>query len=173
MKAEVIATRKTADDIVVQLWSDGAITTGMGTVVGQEARSEEKLSLYLAAGWLVMGEVELYDASEVKRLLLAARWTAERGLDPGAMRERLHQKVTLKPIWTTLEADRAGKPTLQCWVLPRLRWPGLAVFREKGAYSICQEVGHRSGTYSPTGFEFSNLRQLTDHLLSDMVEVDR
>ncbi len=142
----------------------------MGTLVGLPARTPQQLSQYLDAGWLVMGEVEIYDASEVRPLLIAARWAAKNHLGPGEMRKKLHQNPTLKPIWTTLETDRSGTPTLQCWILPRLRWPGLSVWREKGRYSICQEIGHRSGTYSPTGFEFRNLRDLTEHLQSDMIE---
>lgn len=165
--SEVVARRKTADGVVVKLWSDGGLTTGAGVVVGQPARSEAQLRRYLDAGWLVMGEVEIYDASEVRSLLLAARWAAERGLGPGEMRGRLHRQVVLKPSWTVLETDRDGKPVLRCWVLPRVRWPGLAVFHERGTYSVCREVGHKTGTYSPTGFEFTNLRQLTSHLMSE------
>ena len=79
------------------------------------------------------------------------------------MRERLHRGATVRPVWTTLETDRDGKPTVQCWKLPRLRWPGLAVWREKGRYSVWSEIG-RSGSYSPSGLSFANLRELTRYL---------
>jgi hypothetical protein len=171
VRPEVIAKRQTADHVTVKLWSNGAVTTGMNVIIGQSARGERQLASCLAAGWLVVGDVELYESSEVRDLLVAARWAAERGLGPGGMRDRLYARPNLKPAWTLLQADRDGKPVLQCWVLPRVRWPGLAVFRERGVYQLCQEVGHRTGTYEPTGFEFSNLRQLTEHLTSDMVEV--
>lgn len=171
MKPEVIAKRQSADHVTIKLWSDGSVTTGMNIIIGQGARTQKALGWYLAAGWLAMGDVELYDSSEIRDLLLAARWAAERGLGPDEMRTHLHQKPNLKPIWTVLQADRDGKPTLKCWVLPRLRWPGLAVFHERGTYQLCQEIGHKTGTYEPTEFEFANLRQLTDHLTTDMVEV--
>jgi hypothetical protein len=168
-QAEVIARRKTMDGELVKLWNNGSITTsGFNVVVGQPARTQAQFELYLTAGWLLMGEVEVYDKSEIRSLLEAARWAAKRNLGPGGMRKRLaqQQQVTLKPIWTTLQADRDGRPTLQCWVLPRLRWPGLSVWREHGIYSLGQEMGRKSGIYEPTGFKFKNLKELTAHLLS-------
>lgn len=165
---EVIASRRTLDGERIKLWSDGTITaSSFNLVVGRPARTQQQLDLYLTAGWLLMDEVEVYDKSEVRSLLEAARWAAKRNLGPGDMRKRLHQPVKLTPIWTTLETDRDGKPTLQCWVLPRVRWPGLSVWREHGLYSLCQEVGHKTGTYSPTGIEFKNLKELSTYLLND------
>lgn len=62
-----------------------------------------------------------------------------------------------------IEADRDGNPRVRCWRLPRLRWPGLAVWNDGSAYSIWREVG-RTGTYAPTGIAFSNLADLSAHL---------
>jgi hypothetical protein len=161
----VMARRKTAQGSTVKLWSDGSLTWALGRYVkgSPHARTPGQLATAHAAGWLVMGEVELYDDDEVESLVRAARWAAERGLDHGAMRARMHRAPVLRPVWEVIEADRDGKPRVRCWKLPRLRWPGLAVWCDGATYSIWTEAG-RTGTYAPTGIEFSNLADLSAHL---------
>jgi hypothetical protein len=160
-----IAKRRTARGTLIYLWPDGALTWAMGQYVkgSPHARTPEQIEKALTAGWMVFGEVELYDDDEVPDLIRAARWAADRGLDPGAMRERLHAPHVMKPVWTVIETDRDGRPKVRSWILPRIAWPGLAVWSEKGEYSVWSEIG-RSGSYQPTGMTFTNLRDLTKYL---------
>lgn len=159
-----IATRRTADGSIVHLWPGGSLTWALGRYIdgSPHPRTEEQAQVALRAGWLVLGEVELYSDGEVPALVRAARWTAERGLDPGDMRARLHRS-RVRPAWTTLEADRDGRPRMQCWRLPRIRWPGLAVWRDGARYSVWSEIG-RSGSYAPTGMEFHRLSDVAAYL---------
>ena len=165
--ARFIATRRTAEDTIIHLWPNGAITWALGRYVqgSPHPRTEEQREEALRAGWLVMGEVELYDDHEVPALIAAARWTAKRGGDPGMMRKRLHAPGVMRLVWTMFSADRDGKAIEEFARLPRLRWPGLVVFRKRGEYSLWSEIG-RSGSFTPTGIEFTNLRDLTAHLES-------
>jgi len=127
-------------------------------------RTPGGVELALRAGWLVLGDVELYKDSEVPSLVASARWAAERGLGPGAMREHLHHAPpVLHPTWTVLEANRDGLPRVRVWRLPRIRWPGLAVWLEKGVYTVCRQL-ERSDTYESTGFTFTNLADLSTFL---------
>ncbi len=124
-----IATRKTAQDTIVHLWPDGSLTWAMGRYIdgSPHARTKEQIEKALAAGWLALGEIELYDDSEVPDLIRAARWTADRGLDPGDMRKRLHERKPMKPVWTVIETDRDGKPRVRVWKLPRIAARGAGV----------------------------------------------
>lgn len=170
-KPEVIATRETAEGHSIKLWSDGSLTWTMNQYVAgsPRARTPKNVELALRAGWLVLGDVELYNDSEVPSLVEAARWAAESGLGPGEVRERagkiLSSAPVLHPTWTVLEADRDGFPTVRVWRLPRIRWPGLAVWLERGTYTICRQLG-RSDTYESTGFAFTNLADVSTFLHS-------
>jgi hypothetical protein len=128
------------------------------------ARTPEQVDAALAAGWLVMGDAELYSAEELPGLVRAARWAVARGLGAPEMRRRFARPAPLAPAWTVLATDRDGRPTLRCWRLPRLVWPGLAVWAERGRYSIMSELPGRCGTYAPTGFEARTLGGLRTHL---------
>ena len=65
-KPEVIARRRTYDDKLILLWSDGDITQGyVGALVSRRVPMD--------AAWLVMGEICLYDLAEAKRLVQVAR----------------------------------------------------------------------------------------------------
>src|SRR4051812_35894631 len=82
-RAHVMAKRKTADGIIIKLWSDGAITAGLNTYVIRGARSARAVRLAVAAGWLVVGEVCLYDYAEVRKLCVSARRAVEQtSLEP-------------------------------------------------------------------------------------------
>jgi hypothetical protein len=180
-KDEVIARRKTADDKVVLLWSDGSLTWALGNVIkgSAHARTPGQVQEARSAGWLVMGEVELYDADEVPRLIEVARKAARRRGEaalPGNVRGAFAKPASLKPHWTTLETDRAGKPTIRVWRLPRLTHPGVAIWDTsrnagRGRYEVMTEVragglGQRSGggTYAPTGVRFHDLDKLSQYL---------
>lgn len=161
--AQWIATRRTAQDSIVHLYPDGTLAWATGRIIWGPRRGSSTQHIALAAGWLLMGDVELYDDAEVAALAAAARWSVERCLGVAGMRQRFHRPRGMRPVWTTLEMDRDGYPTCRCWRLPRLRWPGTVVFHEHGVYSLWSEIG-RSGTCAPTGIRFSTLRQLCAHL---------
>jgi hypothetical protein len=170
-KDTVLARRKTADGKIVALWSDGSLSWALGNVIkgSPNARTAAQVKEALAAGWLVLGEVELYDADEVSRLIAVARKAAQRGGDPGDVRKAFAEDAPLRPIWTVMEADRDGTPRVRVWKLPRLSHPGQAVWDEtrgahgRGRYHVMREVG-RSGTFKPTGVQFHDLRALAQYL---------
>lgn len=173
--SHVVARRLTADGVAVCLWDDGAVTGRLGYAIDGvpivRPRGAEGRARALRAGRLLMGEVVIHDASEVGALYAACRWVAERGGLPGDVRRRLadQQRVTLRPVWTVLSADRNGRPTLRVWRLPRLRWPGMAVWDactsgRGGRYELAYEI-QRSGTYESSGLRFATLAALAAHLL--------
>ena len=168
---EIIARRNTADGIHVCLWADGSLTWAMGRAIKGAwfNPKPERREVALRAGWLALGEAELYDSADVPDLCRAARYAAERDGLPGTLRKRLFAtKCALVPSWTTQVADRDGKPRERVWVLPRLGLlAGTAVF-DKGHGSDRYQVWHRiSGTkdsYEPSGFGFPTQAKLVEHL---------
>lgn len=75
-RAELLATRTTADNKTVGLWSDGCVTTGyLHTCVrgAGVAKSPEVIAANVRAGWLLLGEVSVYDAAELPAAVKAAR----------------------------------------------------------------------------------------------------
>jgi len=174
VKDEVIGRRKTADDKDVALWSDGTLTWGrLGTAIkgSPHARTPVQVEAARRAGWLALGEVELYDATEVPKLIAAARKVADRGGTPGELRAEFARSASrgerLVPTWTTIETDRDGRPLVRVWKLPRLLYGNLAVWDERrgrgasrGRYQVMREIG-RSGTYVPTGHDFHDLQALS------------
>lgn len=172
---EVIAQRKTADDKAVSLWNDGSLTWGrMGTVIkgSPHARTDEQIRAALAAGWLVMGEIELYDSDDVPRLIEVARKVARRNGLPGDVRREFAKGCPLRPHWQVQETDRDGRPTVRVWRLPRITHPGLVIWDEvrgsHGArYRVMTEIlerGRRSGTLADTGVRFKDLASLDKYL---------
>lgn len=69
----VMARRKTADGIIVQIWSDGAVTCGMNTYVVRGARAPYARRKAIEAAWLVANVVEMYDHAELRKLAVTAR----------------------------------------------------------------------------------------------------
>lgn len=67
----VVAKRVTADGIGVEIWHDGAVTGRIGQALHgvpiARPRTAESLAVSLAAGWLLAGEVEIYNIDEVPR----------------------------------------------------------------------------------------------------------
>lgn len=174
-KPEVIAQRKTADDKTISLWNDGSLTWGrMGTVIkgSPHPRTDTQIREALKAGHLVMGEIELYDAADVPRLIEVARKVTRRGGQPGDLRREFAKDAPLKPKWQVQEADRDGRPTVRVWRLPRLSHPGMVIWDEvrgsHGArYRVMTEIierGRRSGTLADTGVRFKDLASLSKYL---------
>ena len=171
-KDEIVARRKTSDDKEVALWSDGSLTWGRWNVIkgSPHARTPAQIEEALRAGWLVMGEIELYDAEEVPRLIEVARKVARRGGDPGDVRAEFAKGAPLRPLWTIQEADRDGRPQVRVWRLPRLSHPDLAVWDEvrgsrgRGRYQVMREISRGSGTYASTGVQFHDLASLQKYL---------
>jgi hypothetical protein len=183
-KDGILARGKTYDDKVVLLWSDGSLTWALGNVIkgSPNARTAAAIEEALTAGWLVMGEVSIRNADEVSGLIKAARKVAHRAVtratqaSPGDVRAELFKEAPLKPHWTTLEADRNGKPLVRVWRLPRMSHPGIAIWdtlrnASRGRYEVMTEaraggLGQRSGggTYATTGVRFHDLGKLSQYL---------
>lgn len=68
----------------------------------------------------------------------------------------------MKLTWTTLSADRDGKPTCRVCRLPRLVYGGLMLWHERSLYAIMSV--DREGTCYPTGFESRTLRGILELL---------
>ena len=173
-KPYAIAKRKTADDRTVVLWSTGAVTGALGFPLAgvpvARPKTADALARELTAGWLMMGEVELYDGDELGTLHEACRHVAARGGTPGDVRARANRTMLPSLRWSIVSADRDGKPTERVAMLPRLRWPGLAVFdfcgsvgSSRGRYQVWR---HSDGTAYPTGCDFGTLADLWVYLLS-------
>lgn len=175
MSAVVAARRRTSDGVRVVLWNDGAVSGPLGYrlpgVPVSSPRTDDGRRVALAAGWLLAGEVALYDAEELGALYAACRWVAERGLLPGDVRARFaatQRPGPLRPIWEVVRADRDGRPTVRAWRLPRVLCPGVAVWDHvsvgaKGARYEVMNVDH-DGVCMTTGFRFSTLAALSEHI---------
>lgn len=184
-----IAWRRTADGAHVELWHDGALTGAGGLALRgvpiARPRTPEAREAALASGWLVVGELArttedpaaaLYDAAELPTLYATARrLVAARGLavTPGELRAAFAEAgerdlIARFPVrWETIAHDcRVGH-------LPRIRWPGLAVWHERGVYEVMMvqhiaAMGARGGdALVPTGFRFTTLRDLVRHLTTE------
>ncbi len=173
-KPEIIARRKTSDDKAVSLWNDGSLTWGAWNAVkgSPNARTDAQIREALKAGWLVIGEIELYDADEVPRLIEVARKVSRRGGLPGDLRREFAKSRPLRPHWQVQEADREGRPTVRVWRLPRLSHPGVVIWDEaRGShgkrYRVMTEIverGRPSGTLADTGVRFKDLTSLGGYL---------
>lgn len=186
-----VAWRRTADGTHVELWDSGALTGAMGLALPgvpvARPRTADATRQALAAGWLVAGELErtsappgsslcLYDAADLPSLYaVARRLVTSRGLGvtPGELRAAHAEAeeraaVDRFPIrWEFVaEGCRVGH-------LPRIRWPGLAVWHDRGVYEVVAierraAMGGRTGEcLVPTGFRFDTLRELVRHLVTE------
>jgi len=178
---EIVVFQKTADNIRVILWSDGSITSGMGFKLKGiplvRPKTKAKLDLAIRVGSMLLGDLSLYDASELGAAYKAYKWATEKHKTPGEARTRFHKaagggakKTTFKPKWEVLRADRKGKPTERVWRLPRMRWPGLVVWDHMGKWRGGRERYElvnldRGGIAKGTGFTFKNMVDLEQHLL--------
>lgn len=76
----VVGRRRTADGYQVALWSDGALTLGFAHQYAIRGARGPARHVALSAGWSVLGDVELYDAAEVRDLAHQRRRAARREL---------------------------------------------------------------------------------------------
>lgn len=187
--AHVLARRVTADGKHVLLWSTGELTWALGYAIRGAARprSEKGRESALRAGWLVLGDVELYDADELPALIAAARWAADRDGLPGTMRQRLHDvrsresvPSTLRPVWRVQSTDVRGRWTVRTWTLHALSpWAGYVVWCERGClskasrgqYTLCRVDGgpdRGDVTIIDTGFRFHRIADVQAHLLGEL-----
>lgn len=181
-EAHRIARRTTTDGMALALWSDGALTWPLGIRVkgSPEPRTLEGCRKALVAGWLVMGEVSLYEGAEVTDLVKAARWVADRDGKVSTMRERLHKPFSIRPDWKVIQTDRDGKATVRAWVLPRMRpeWAGLCLWDETspgGRYTLLRRMRsglHADQAYASTGFQFGSIQAAVAHLRDLLDHVD-
>ena len=83
-KAEVIATRTTFDGKTVELWSDGAMTTGTGAWVkgAGAAKCPQKRAANVRAGFAVFGNVCVLTLAELPAAVAAARKAEQAGKTP-------------------------------------------------------------------------------------------
>ena len=165
-----IAVRTTADGQTVKLWRNGELTGGLGFALPGVPmacpRSEEGRARALSAGWLFMGEVELYEVEELGRLYECAKRVAKRDGTPGDLRRIFAEKPRPKPIWETLRADSKGRPTERVWRIPRMLLPGVAVWdhvsSSRGRYEIVNV--DREGVAKTTGIRFATMAEVLKHL---------
>lgn len=177
----VIAHRLTYDGIGVNLWSDGAITGVLGLklrgVPIRRPKTKEAADRLRKAGWLALGEVCIRKVDELPALLKAADKAVQIDNLPGTlrrlMREEQARPAPIKLHWQVLHADRDGRVTERVAVLPRLRWPGVAVWdycggpgSQNGRYGIAYRsrgqgnLGANDATYDPTGPSFKRLSEV-------------
>jgi len=164
--------RNTADGITVCLWSDGGVTGLLGVRLrGVPARPRRADALEV--GRLFLGEACLVSQSELADLYVAAKKARKIDSLPGTVRRLFSEsRRPRRPVlsWRVLETARDGKPQQRVAVLPRLRWPGLAVWdycggrgSSRGRYELVREVA-RDGCYESHGFRFRNLADMWAHL---------
>lgn len=179
----ITGSATTADGYDIVLLHGGALVGRNGAPILDlpvvRPKTREAWERDLAAGRRVLGDASLYDLAELPGLYKAARAAvAQKGSDalPGDVRAayaaqaQRAERPALKLAWRTYQTDRDGRPTVRVAVLDRMRWPGLAVWHEKGRYALMAFV-HSSGrrpdeTLAPTGFSFGSQRELVDHLLN-------
>jgi len=179
----VIARRQTADGYEVNLWENGAITGAMGigfrSVPLSRPKTQEAVDRALTLGHLLMGDVELYDATDLPALHTAAKRAAARDGLPGTMRRLFteqasaRQQLVIPLSWRPINTNNRGEVTERWARLPALRWPGLVVWdfcgsagSSGGRYQVFHRI-HTHGkdeTVVSTGLRFRSLRDLFDHL---------
>ena len=160
--AHIVARRETADGHAVALWNDGAFTWGvLGRIINGCALRPTATDV--AAGVLVAGEICLWDADDIPRLIRTARRLARNeAVLPGDLRAAMAPRG-VQAMWIVLSAHADGTPEVSVWRLPRLLASGLAVWRERGRYRIMREI-QRSGTYEAAGGWLPTMRAVRAEL---------
>lgn len=169
----VIARRVTHDGVAVCLWDDGALTGALGPRLRGLPMGGRASAIEMRAGWLLMGDVGIYDAGELGRLYRAALWAAKRDGLPGAMRARFAEPGLPELVWEVESADSRGTTTERRCTLPRVVWPGsytiIDEVNRKPRYGLWRLVyGTTIGAVSRGALEiecrFSTLKELFIHL---------
>lgn len=169
----VVRRCRTADDVGIAVWSDGAITLTFGHAVKglplRAPKSAEQTRLRIGAASLFAGEASLYSLEECADLYKAALIVAKRNGIPGDVRAEFARitEPKIRFLWTTIESDNRGDWVVQYTRLDRIRWPGVAIWRTRSHYEVVHAVrGSRDKTYSSSGIRFADQRALTKHLFS-------
>jgi len=176
-ESHVIARRRTAQGTAVWLFDDGALASWADALPGvpvARPRTPEGRRLTLDAGWLFVGEVEVYDDHELAALYVAAKRIAKRGGTPGDLRAETARE--LEPKITFHWNDEGDYRTC---VLPRIEWPGMAVRHERGVYEVMHwrhtgaAVACPGMAWMPSGFRFRTIEELTKFLNTQRARVRR
>lgn len=180
-KTHVIARRQTSDGKTLQIWSDGDLTWAFHSVSGiGRPRTESARREYQRAAWLVAGDACIHESEDIADLFRAALAAVRtrKGL-PGDMRQLFaaSQEPKLRPLWEVIATHNDGTPSCRTWSLPRMKWPGLVIWHERGRYEVMRKarlsaLGDRPGiSLVSTGFFFATQRALTEWLLGEGMEV--
>ncbi len=171
-----IMTRRSADERVIHLWSDGGLcsTLGLpvaGLVMRRRSAGASAHARRMRIGRLFMGELCLWDLAEAPRLYAACERAADLDGLPGTVRRLMREEkpAVLSLVWEVLCTDRDGRPRERVARLNRIQWPGLVVM------DFCGGPGSRRGRYvlmtrdrsdvlTDTGFAFATLADLGAHL---------
>lgn len=140
-----VTKRRLYSGEVLTLWADGDLTdTSSFRVAGWSLpRSVDGKRQALAAGWLLMGEAEIFELDELPALIKAAKWGAKRDAIPGDVRakasEILRRAAAPVPSWEVTEADSRGATVARQWRPSRLSpW---------GRYGVIDDRRMREGRY--------------------------
>lgn len=183
-----VAWRRTSDGVSVELWDSGELTgaSGLGIkgVPIVRPRDDDARAAALSAGWLVADELartnedpeaSLYSSTELPLLYATARrLVASRGLGvtPGELRAAFAEAEERDAVARFPIRWEYVAPGARAGYLPRIRWPGIALWHENGVYEVMlirrvAGLGGRSGeTLVTTGFKFKTLRETIQHLLT-------
>jgi hypothetical protein len=163
----VVAERESADGKYLVLWSSGELTqrggVGFPGVPVARSRDAAQVRVALEAGRLVLGEASLWDAAEIPALYAAARRVAARGGSPGDLRAAMDARdVPRIPIrWEVLSTDNRGDMTSRVGHLPRLMWPGVSIWHERGIYEVMyRKAVNGRDAWHGTGITFRSQRDL-------------
>lgn len=78
-----IARRQTTNGVTIVLWSNGCVSDILGiNVWSQQARSADQHATHMEAGWLLMGEVEMYNSTDVQQLVKHTRHAVRQQRQP-------------------------------------------------------------------------------------------
>lgn len=162
----------TGEDII--LWSDGSISRPFGFYVegSPRPRTNQGKEIAVDAGWLVIGDCEIYDLDELPMLIEAAMWTVRRDRLPGTMRRRFAELKKRRgwpqPEWTSIQEDACGRVVVRCWMPHRLSaWGGFGVIddtRAVGGRSTLARITPGTSTLEPAGLQFGRLADLLNFM---------
>ena len=170
-----IATRRSYDNVRVDLDSDGTLWIGdrrSSTSGAAGVRTDASLDRARRVGRILMDNACILKAGEITALYRRGRALARPPETLRELREACEPKgPPVKLVWSVVSADRDGRPTERVCSLPRLRWPGMVVFdfcggpgSARGRYRLFRRVPTAPDTTMDTGFAFVRLADLFAHL---------
>lgn len=182
-----IMVRRSFDDRRVEIDSAGALWIGWhrsSTSGAAPVRSDAALRRARHVGRLVMENACILTAEEITDLYRRGRALTRLPATLRDLRVALDAPAVPRLVWTVLATDRDGQPTERVCILPRLRWPRMAVWdycggpgSAGGRYDICRRVTRGalgvsapSDTYETTGLRFRRLADVGAYLASIRTE---